>query len=33
MKLFGKTFGKDKYLWYKFYKKNERKINIPNMSL
>ena len=33
MKLFGKTFGKKEYAWYKYYKKNEREIEVPNISL
>lgn len=33
MKLFGKEIGKPQHAWYKFYKKNERTIEVPNMSL
>ena len=33
MKIFGKEIGKQKYAWYKFYKKDEREIKVPNVSL
>jgi long-chain acyl-CoA synthetase len=33
MKIFGKEIGKPKYAWHKFYKKEERDIEVPNVSL
>ena len=34
MKLFGKKLGKkEEYSWYKFYSKNQRNIEVPNVSL
>lgn len=33
MKIFGKEIGKQKHAWYKFYKKNERNIDVPNISI
>ena len=33
MKIFGKEIIKHKYAWHKFYKKNERDIKVPNVSL